>query len=177
MTGVPDNPTLTPLGLTHERFAHAWKAAGYPGGAEAGRKAYSAFYREGDLAALPDPIRAATERLIAPIVRQQTEPCDEGLTVKFCQRLDRGRGLGPADTVARTLETARLGTMGTGKRAADSLPLGILHQDERVEHLDIESVVIPMLGRSGARKPTRCACRARSAARWRASSARRPRWA
>jgi 23S rRNA (adenine2503-C2)-methyltransferase len=46
--------------------------------------------------------------------------------------------------------------MGTGKRAADSLPLGILHQDERVEHLDIESVVIPMLGRSGKKTHTLC---------------------
>jgi 23S rRNA (adenine2503-C2)-methyltransferase len=166
MTGLADNnrtpavmssPTaLTPLGLTHDEFASAWKAAGYPGGAEAGRKAYSAFYREGDLAALPGPIRAATERLIAPIVRTHSEPCDEGVTVKFCQRLNRGRTLTADETVAHTLETARLETMGTGRRAADTLPLGILHQDERVEHLDIESVVIPMIGKTGRKTHTLC---------------------
>ena len=159
MTGVPSNQTdatLTPLGRTHAQFASAWKAAGYPGGAEAGRRAYSAFYREGDLASLPPPIRAATERLLAPIVRQQSEPCDEGMTVKFCQRLDRGRELAPSDAVARTLETARLDRDGTKMRAADTLPLGILHQDERVEHLDIESVVIPMKGRSGKKTHTLC---------------------
>ena len=89
-------------------------------------------------------------------MRTHSEPCDEGMTVKFCQRLDRETGLSPDETVAHTLETARLGTIGTSKRAADSLPLGILHQDERVEHLDIESVVIPMIGKTGRKTHTLC---------------------
>jgi 23S rRNA (adenine2503-C2)-methyltransferase len=155
VTAQPPTP-LSPLGLTAEQFAARWKAAGLPGGAEAGLRAYSAFYREGDLDALPEPIRSTTENLIAPIVRTHTEPCDEGVTVKFCQRLDRDRELGPAETVAHTLETARLKTLGSTKRAADTLPLGILHQDERVEHLDIETVVIPMIGRTGRKTHTMC---------------------
>ena len=133
---------LTPLGLTADAFSRGWKASGYPGGVVAGLAAYRAFYREGILAGLPEPIRIATERLIAPIVRQQSEPCDEGLTVKFCQRLNR-------DAAGIEPETSSI-------RKADSLRLGVLNNDSRVDHLDIESVVIPMLCRTGRRSHTLC---------------------
>jgi len=132
----------TPLGMTADAFSLAWKSSGFPGGSVAGLAAYRAFYRDGSLAGLPGPIRIATERLIAPIVRQQSEPCDEGMTVKFCQRLDRDR----PDT----------GPGVRSSRAVDSLSLGVLNNDARVEHLDIESVVIPMLGRTGRRSHTLC---------------------
>ena len=140
---------FTPLGLTHEQFAAAWRAARYPGGADAGRRAYSAFYREGDLAELPEPIREATRGLLAPIVRTHSEPCDEGVTIKFCQRLARDAALPAAGPKVEVGPHSRT-------RAADTLPLGILHQDDRVEHLDIESVVIPMVGRTNRKTHTLC---------------------
>jgi 23S rRNA (adenine2503-C2)-methyltransferase len=125
--------TLSPLGLTAADFAARWKAAGLRGGVEAGLAAYSRFYREGDLD-FPPPV--AVE--IAPIVKRMEEPCDEGLTVKFCQRLDKKIGDSPSP------------------RAADRLPLGILSRDDRVEHLDIETVIIPMIGRTRRKTHTMC---------------------
>ncbi len=148
----PEQPAspFSPLGLTCEQFVARWKAAGLRGGIEAARAAYSRFYREGD-AGLPEPVSAD----IAPIVRTHTEPCDEGEIVKFCQRLDRSSRIGLSDATD-TLEDARLKTFCTKKRAADTLPLGILHADERVEHLDIETVVIPMIGRTKRKTHTMC---------------------
>lgn len=161
MTDVPTNSTtlrasapITPLAQTADEFSRAWKAAGYPGGVVAGQAAYSAFYREGALDALPGPIRAATERLIAPIVRTHREPCDEGMTVKFCQRLGRERGSAVGGHAEGSAGVSGSGSIS--KRIADSLPLGILNNDARVEHLDIESVVIPMLGRTGKKTHTLC---------------------
>lgn len=150
MFNTESDNTFTPLGLTCEQFATRWKRAGLPGGIEAARRSYSRFYREGDQG-LPEPISAE----IAPIVRRHTEPCDEGEIIKFCQRLDRSSRLGLADA-ADSIEAARLKTLGSKKRAADTLPLGILQQDERVEHLDIETVVIPMIGRTKRKTHTMC---------------------
>ncbi len=129
----PMMPPLSPLGLTAADFAARWKQAGLRGGVEAGLAAYSRFYRDGDLD-LPPPV--AVE--IAPIVKRMEEPCDEGLTVKFCQRLDKKIGDSPSP------------------RAADRLPLGILSRDDRVEHLDIETVIIPMIGRTRRKTHTMC---------------------
>lgn len=131
---LPLSPhTLTPLGLTAANFAARWKQAGLRGGVEAGLAAYSRFYRDGDLD-LPPPVRAE----IAPIVKRLEEPCDEGLTVKFCQRLDKKIGDFPTP------------------RAADRMPLGILSSDDRVRHLDIETVIIPMIGRTKRKTHTMC---------------------
>lgn len=96
--------------------------------------AYRAFYRDGDTGAIPEPFDA----WIAPIVRRMEEEVSEGTTVKFCQRLDR-----------------QTGTTTSG-RAADRMALGVLGQDERVRHVDIESVIIPMVGRSGRKTHTLC---------------------
>lgn len=121
------------MGLTAADFAARWKAAGLRGGVEAGLAAYSRFYREGALA-LPPPVSVE----IAPIVKRLEEPCDEGLTVKFCQRLDKRIGESPSP------------------RAADRMPLGILSGDDRVRHLDIETVIIPMIGRTRRKTHTMC---------------------
>lgn len=153
MTDQSTLHSLTPLGLTSADFAAGWKAAGHPGGIEAGLRAYSAFYRRGDPAALPGPIRTTTESLIAPIVRTHSEPCDEGVTIKFCQRLGRQQ---PVPVFDPKGEGGPLLASPTPRRAADTLPLGILHQDERVGHLDIESVVIPMVGRTNRKTHTLC---------------------
>lgn len=126
--------TYSPLGLTCEQFSSQWKQSALPGGIVAGRAAYSRFYREGDRSALPESVTAE----IAPIVKRHTEPCDEGEIVKFCQRLDGTIGEHPTP------------------RAADRMPLGILTNDDRVEHLDIETVIIPMIGRTGRKTHTMC---------------------
>lgn len=96
--------------------------------------AYRAFFQQGDASALPD----AFDGWIAPIVRRMEEEVSEGTTIKFCQRLDRQLGVPASD------------------RAADRVPLGVLHQDDRVRHLDIESVIIPMVGRTGRKTHTLC---------------------
>jgi 23S rRNA (adenine2503-C2)-methyltransferase len=124
---------FSPLGLTAADFAARWKQAGLRGGVEAGLAAYSRFYREGALD-LPPPVSVE----IAPIVKRMEEPCDEGLTVKFCQRLDKQIGENPSP------------------RAADRMPLGILSKDDRVRHLDIETVIIPMIGRTRRKTHTMC---------------------
>ena len=70
---------------------------------------------------------------IPPIVRRLEEDADEGTTTKFVMRLDR-----PEDE----------------SRAHDTL--GALAKDLRVEHLDIESVIIPMIGRTKKKTHTLC---------------------
>lgn len=125
-------PSLTPLGRTLAEFMADCAARGIR--QPQSRQAYRAFFQQGDLTALPD----AVDPWIAPIVRRMEEEVSEGTTVKFCQRLDRQIGA-PVST-----------------RAADRNPLGILNDDQRVRHLDIESVIIPMIGRTSRRTSTLC---------------------
>ena len=113
---VPTRPPIlpSPLGLTHAAYTDACVRAGAGSGRAAA--AYERFYRGG--------VTDGLEPGIAPIVRRLEEPCDEGTTVKFCQRLD---------------------APGEGRFARQGVP-----------HLDIESVVIPMIGRTKARTHTLC---------------------
>lgn len=122
----------SPLGVTHQRFVAMCAERGI--GSGRAMAAYRAFYRHADPSGVPD----CFDPSVAPIVRRMEEEVSEGTTVKFCQRLDR-----------------RLGATSS-ERAADRLALGVLGQDERVRHLDIESVIIPMLGRTGKRTRTLC---------------------
>jgi 23S rRNA (adenine2503-C2)-methyltransferase len=118
--------------VTHERFVALCAERGI--GSGRAMAAYRAFYRQGDASAIPESF----DPFVAPIVRRMEEEVSEGTTVKFCQRLDRRLGDTRSD------------------RAADRVPLGVLGQDDRVRHLDIESVIIPMLGRTGRRTRTLC---------------------
>lgn len=127
---APSRPT--PLGRTLAQFTADCSLLGI--NAARARDSYQAFYQEGDPSALPEGV----DGWIAPIVRRHEEEAPEGVTVKFCQRLDRQVGAPVSD------------------RATDRVPLGVLQQDGRVRHLDIESVVIPMLGRTGRRTTTLC---------------------
>jgi 23S rRNA (adenine2503-C2)-methyltransferase len=132
-------PPLTPLGHTAAAFAHAARARGF--GTARATALYAGFYRRGEAAALraADPQGTALDPWIAPIVREQAEDAgDDGVTIKFVQRLDRQLGTAPS------------------ARAADRVPLGVLQHDDRVRHLDIESVIIPMLGSTGRRTHTLC---------------------
>jgi 23S rRNA (adenine2503-C2)-methyltransferase len=128
------NPTParpTPLGRTLAQFIADCAAVGV--NQARAREGYRAFYR-GNADALPE----SADPWIAPIVRSMREDVSEGTTIKFCQRLDRRLGEAPSE------------------RAADRVPLGVLGQDDRVRHLDIESVVIPMIGRTGRKTHTLC---------------------
>lgn len=134
MTEQQPTTRATPLGRTLAEFTADCAAVGV--NAVRAKAAYSAFFQQGDVGALPGGV----DGWIAPIVRRMEEEASEGTIVKFCQRLDR------AQTVAAT----------PAARSADRVPLGVLHRDERVRHLDIESVIIPMVGRTGRRTHTLC---------------------
>ncbi|MEZ6241964.1 MAG: 23S rRNA (adenine(2503)-C(2))-methyltransferase RlmN [Phycisphaerales bacterium] len=109
---------LSPLAMTRDQFADACARLGHS--PHKAREAYTRFFRERDPSALPEIARAS----VAPIVRRLDEPCDEGITTKFVQRLDRP-------------ESGRLA-------------------DQGVPHLDIESVIIPMIGRTRRKTHTLC---------------------
>ncbi len=114
-----DTPSpISPLGLTRDEFAQACAQRGVP--LLHARRAYARFFRERDWSAIPGLART----VIAPIVNRLDEPCEEGITTKFVQRLD------PPDS---------------GRFA-----------DQGVPHLDIESVIIPMIGRTGRKGHTLC---------------------
>ncbi len=108
------------------------------------RRAYQEIFREGKTEAAADRGRIIARTKIAPIVDRLDEEVPEGITTKFVQRLD---GMPGPDWTAPTRPTPR---------AADAHPLGVLAKDQRVQHLDIESVVIPMVGRTGTRTHTLC---------------------
>lgn len=128
----PEPVRPSPLGVTHHEFVALCAERGVkPARA---MEAYRAFYLAGDASGMPDGFDA----WIAPIVRRLEEEVSEGTTVKFCQRLDRQMGV------------------PVSERAADRVALGVLNNDERVRHLDIESVIIPMLGRTGRKTHTLC---------------------
>ncbi|MEM0982347.1 MAG: 23S rRNA (adenine(2503)-C(2))-methyltransferase RlmN [Planctomycetota bacterium] len=106
-----------------------------PGQAE---RAYKEILREGRTEAFAGGGRLVARARIAPIVREMSEEVPEGTTTKFVQRLDDMPR--PADT----------------GRAIDEHHLGVLRGNGRVDHLDIESVIIPMIGRTGTRTHTLC---------------------
>jgi 23S rRNA (adenine2503-C2)-methyltransferase len=135
---APGLPTIDPLGRTRAAFiARAVELGWGTGKAE---QAYVRAVRDG---VFEGPAAAAAGRSwVAPIVRRLDEDGPEGVTTKFVQRLD-GR------------EEATLAEPAS-PRAADRVPLGVLQHDGRVEHLDIESVVIPMIGRTRTRTHTLC---------------------
>ncbi len=129
-------PPLNPLGYTLADFQAAAAERGFgPGQAE---RAYKQVLREGQTEATGARGRVIARSPIAPIVREQSEQGSEGVTTKFVQRLDG---------MPRPPQTGR---------TADLNPLGVLAADARVQHLDIESVIIPMIGRTGRRTNTLC---------------------
>ncbi len=112
-----DRP-ISPLALTRDAFADAAAALGHS--PHTAKPAYTRFYRQRDASGLP----AFAEPIVAPIVNRLDEPCAEGITTKFVQRLDP--------------------------------PLGGRFAEQGVPHLDIESVVIPMVGKTGRKTHTLC---------------------
>jgi len=140
---VPDAQTpIDPLGFTRDGFAEAARALGVTRG-QADR-AYAQVFREGRPEGTADRGRVIARAVVAPLVTQLREEVSEGETIKFVQRLD---------TMPRP---ERVMAKDRRNRAIDGHPLGALAGDDRVRHLDIESVVIPMVGRTGTRTHTLC---------------------
>ena len=128
---APSRPD--PLALTSGAFVAAARASGHR--SDVALDAYRRAYREGRTD-LPDAAIA-----LPLIAREQSEEGPEGVTTKFVSRLDAkpdgGAGLQPVP----------------GGQAADDQP----HASRpSPPHLDIESVVIPMIGKSGRRTHTLC---------------------
>ncbi len=161
---APVPPQLSPLGLTSRAFVDA-VAPGGKGEPQAFR-AYRRFFREGVIDQPP------AVGVIPPVVRSLREDTEEGPTFKFVTRLDRPID---ADALAanrrtRTGEQREIGTDrpltvaarsesdgGEAESNADRrLHLGVLAGDDRVRHLDVESVIIPMVGQKGRRTHTLC---------------------
>ncbi|GJM19330.1 MAG: hypothetical protein DHS20C14_15430 [Phycisphaeraceae bacterium] len=116
MRSDADTSRISPLGLTCDRYVEACRDAGI--GAARATGCYTRYYREG----VGEGPAAGAE--VAPIVKRLTEPGDEGVTTKFCQRLN---------------------APDAGRFAEQGVP-----------HLDIESVIIPMVGRTSRRSHTLC---------------------
>ncbi|MEM7756195.1 MAG: radical SAM protein [Planctomycetota bacterium] len=133
---------IDPLGFTLEGFSQAVRTL--DAGAGQAERAYKQIFREGRVEGTANRGRVIARVCVPPIVKQLREDVPEGETIKFVQRLDAMPK--PERVIA---EDRR-------KRAIDGHPLGALAGDDRVHHLDIESVIIPMVGRSGTRTHTLC---------------------
>lgn len=126
--------TLDPLAMTSAEFV---RAAGNLGvAADPARRAYRAFFREGDREA-PFPGRldalCRVRSEVAPIVKELEEQTPEGTIRKFVQRLP-----GPTGATGRSPVPENSG-------ASKDLP-----------YFDIEAVQIPMIGRRGVKSHTLC---------------------
>ena len=125
-----------PLGLTLEGFTGRAAQRGFGPGQAA--RAYRQILREGRAEAFADRGRPIARARVAPIVTELAEDVPEGITTKFVQRLD---------TMPRPADTGR---------SIDRHHLGALAGHDDARHLDIESVIIPMVGRTGRRTHTLC---------------------
>ncbi|MEQ9206155.1 MAG: 23S rRNA (adenine(2503)-C(2))-methyltransferase RlmN [Phycisphaerales bacterium] len=115
MARADDIPPISPMGMTLDAFVEL--CAQQEVGAGRAKAAYQDVYREGK----PD---SAPARIVLPeIVKRHEEPVNEGVTIKFVQRLPNPNHR-------------------------------LLHRG--IDFDDIESVIIPMIGRSGRKTHTLC---------------------
>jgi len=115
MALADDISPISPMGMTLQAFVDACTHRGI--GTGRAKQAYQAVFREGKTSSAPAKIS------MPEIVTRQEEPVNEGVTVKFVQRLPN-----PDHKLA--------------------------HQG--IDFDDIESVIIPMIGRSGRKTHTLC---------------------
>ncbi len=138
---------LNPLGQTAAQFADAAAGRvllGRLGGRPAAMLAYRRAFRDG---ARAQPAGRGEVRVdLPPIARELREHSPEGEVVKFLLRLDR-----PGDALSD--DQARATALAGGTPTGTGLGRDVSH---RFEHLDVESVLIPMVGSSGARTYTLC---------------------
>lgn len=133
-----DKPLPSPLGVTAEEFVR--EAAGHlifrgEGSTNGAIALYRAVFREGPVAAA-DAFELLGIKL-PTIVRELREESAEGEVIKFLSRIDRTT------------------TVGVGENATTLAPSSA-DLAQRLEHLEIESVLIPMRGSAGRTKYTLC---------------------
>jgi len=126
---------MDPLGVTSAEFV---RAAGELGvAADPARKGYRAVFRQG-VREVEFGRGMLARAGVAPIVRELEEDTPEGVIRKFVQRLP---GVGTVSAAGETGPTRP----GSHAEANVGAP-----------HYDIESVVIPMIGRRGVKSHTLC---------------------
>lgn len=163
-------PTLNPLGMTSHEFVAAARGKiiiGRLGGTPGAMLAYKQVMRDGAtkiVARASDPSSdVVAEVVLPPIVRTHREDSPEGEVIKFVTRLTVAKPTQAKDTTDEPMTPVSLDE-GVAKRMA--LPvLGSetvvgtgLGRDvsSRFEYLDIESVLIPMIGARGVATYTLC---------------------
>ena len=115
MTIADDINPISPMGLTLAAYQEHCTAVGI--GRGKAKEAYKAILCDGQMESLPAKIE------MPAVVTRQEEPGDEGITIKFVQRLPN-----PEHRLA----------------------------DRGIDFDDIESVIIPMIGRSKRKTHTLC---------------------
>ncbi len=143
---VPSPPS--PLALNALHYARACNAAGLPGvGGHLALDRYAKFYREG---LRSNPLIPAD--LLPPVGRTATSEGPEGAAVKFTLRVSR-QGADARNRDRLVDPPRREGAAGdTPVPLPPELTLGV-RSDEAVE---IESVLIPMIGKKRTRSYTLC---------------------
>lgn len=114
------------LGMLPEAFADAC-AARLSWPRGRSLRLYSEIFREGSAKTPPKHFDGAALARVGPIVQELREDCDEGTVVKFLTRVDSA-----ADEAVRSAAATRF------------------------PHLDVESVLIPMIGRKRSLSYTLC---------------------
>lgn len=174
MPDATDQFVPSPLGLTSEQWLAAAgsrvRFTAKPserdpmprpiGGNLAAMEAYRAFFRDGvttpgQWLTRPRAKGDATSMVplaitVPPVIHTLREDSPEGEVVKFLTRMDR-----PQDAI--TDDAARAAALAAGA-ATGQLPGTGLGRDvsHRFEHLDIESVLIPMIGSASRQSYTLC---------------------
>ncbi len=115
MARADDIPPISPMGMTLDAFVELCAQQGV--GTGRAKAAYQDVYRAGK------PESAPARITIPEIVKRHEEPVNEGVTIKFVQRLPNPNHR-------------------------------LLHRG--IDFDDIESVIIPMIGRSGRKTHTLC---------------------
>lgn len=133
-----DKPLPSPLGVTAEEFVR--EAAGHlifrgEGSTNGAIALYRAVFREGPV--LAADAFALLDIKLPVIVRELREESAEGEVIKFLSRIERTT------------------TVGVGENATTLVPSSA-DLAQRLEHLEIESVLIPMRGSAGRTKYTLC---------------------
>jgi 23S rRNA (adenine2503-C2)-methyltransferase len=136
-TSRAENRGVNPLSLTSDQFVLSARAA-WNWSADKAMDVYRTYFRT---SVMPGAVPfGGADWHPAPIVRQLREDSAEGEVVKFAQRI-------PANPVA---------VNDSHDSDAERVPSGAEARLATFEHLETESVLIPMVGKSGRASYTLC---------------------
>lgn len=150
--GAPaGSPDVSALGMTSAEFvaAHAGRIRfGRLGGREGAMAAYRGLFRDGRLDATPTPV------VLPPVVRTHREASSEGEVVKFVSRI--APGLPPLTDAERAARADAAHQPLRQELGADGVTRFRVPESLRGQALEIESVMIPMIGSKGLSTYTLC---------------------